>query len=51
MLFFLYLTGSFMMIAWVMFSSIGIVTARFFKGGWEGKTLGGIKVWFQVMGH
>lgn len=42
------LHGSFMMIAWVMFSSIGIVTARFFKGGWEGKTLGGIKVWFQI---
>lgn len=42
------LHGSFMMIAWVMFSSIGIVTARFFKGGWEGKTIGGIKVWFQI---
>ena len=40
--------GSFMMIAWVMFSSIGIITARFFKDGWEGKTIGGIKVWFQV---
>lgn len=40
-----------MMIAWVMFSSIGIVTARFFKGGWEGKTIGGIKVWFQVRMH
>ncbi|XP_061176336.1 putative ferric-chelate reductase 1 homolog [Saccostrea echinata] len=40
--------GSFMMIAWVMFSSIGIVTARFFKDGWEGKTLMGQKVWFQI---
>ncbi|XP_061176335.1 putative ferric-chelate reductase 1 [Saccostrea echinata] len=40
--------GSFMMIAWVMFSSIGIVTARFFKNGWEGKTLMGQKVWFQI---
>ncbi|XP_062594100.1 putative ferric-chelate reductase 1 homolog [Saccostrea cucullata] len=40
--------GSFMMIAWVMFSSIGIVTARFFKDGWEGKTLIGQKVWFQI---
>ncbi|XP_078329787.1 uncharacterized protein LOC111104417 isoform X1 [Crassostrea virginica] len=42
------LHGSFMMIAWVMFSSIGIITARFFKDGWEGKTIGGIKVWFQI---
>ncbi|XP_062595573.1 putative ferric-chelate reductase 1 [Saccostrea cucullata] len=40
--------GSFMIIAWVMFSSIGIVTARFFKNGWEGTTLMGQKVWFQI---
>lgn len=35
-----------MIIVWVMFFSIGIVIVRFFKGGWEGKILGGIKVWF-----
>ncbi|XP_048766031.2 putative ferric-chelate reductase 1 isoform X2 [Ostrea edulis] len=42
------LHGCFMMIAWVMFSSIGIVTARYFKDGWSGKTLVGQKVWFQI---
>ncbi|XP_039764896.1 putative ferric-chelate reductase 1 homolog isoform X1 [Pararge aegeria] len=40
------LHGSFMIIAWLGAASLGIVLARYFKKTWDGKTLGGVDIWF-----
>ncbi|XP_034826030.1 putative ferric-chelate reductase 1 homolog isoform X1 [Maniola hyperantus] len=40
------LHGSFMITAWLGAASLGIVLARYFKKTWEGKTLGGVDIWF-----
>ncbi|KAK3098085.1 hypothetical protein FSP39_015973 [Pinctada imbricata] len=40
--------GSLMIIAWIFFSSIGIVTARHYKAEWPDDSINKQKVWFQV---
>ncbi|XP_060069676.1 ferric-chelate reductase 1-like [Ylistrum balloti] len=40
--------GSLMVVAWVLFSSIGIFIARYLKPMWPNSTLLGQKVWFQI---
>uniref|UniRef100_S4PTB7 ascorbate ferrireductase (transmembrane) n=2 Tax=Pararge aegeria TaxID=116150 RepID=S4PTB7_9NEOP len=35
-----------MIIAWLGAASLGIVLARYFKKTWDGKTLGGVDIWF-----
>jgi hypothetical protein len=39
--------GSFMIVAWIGLTSIGIVMARYFKPAWQNKTICGQKVWFM----
>ena len=38
-----------MIIAWMVFSNIGVVIARHFKASWPNKTILDAKVWFQVI--
>ncbi|KAJ8315683.1 hypothetical protein KUTeg_007833 [Tegillarca granosa] len=38
----------FMILAWVLSSSIGIVIARYYKSEWPERTILGLKVWFQI---
>ncbi|XP_052778173.1 putative ferric-chelate reductase 1 [Mya arenaria] len=40
--------GCVMIFAWVMFTSIGILAARYYKSAWSDKTFFGLKIWFQV---
>ncbi|XP_069137762.1 ferric-chelate reductase 1-like isoform X2 [Argopecten irradians] len=40
--------GSLMVVAWVLFSSIGIFVARYLKPMWPNSTILGQKVWFQI---
>lgn len=40
------LHGSFMIVAWLGTSSIGIVLARYFRQTWVGRQLGGKDIWF-----
>ncbi|XP_021366826.1 ferric-chelate reductase 1-like [Mizuhopecten yessoensis] len=40
--------GSLMVVAWVLFSSIGIFVARYLKTMWPNSTVLGQKVWFQI---
>ncbi|XP_046567081.1 putative ferric-chelate reductase 1 isoform X2 [Haliotis rubra] len=40
--------GCLMSIAWLMFASIGLVIARYFKPMWPDKDIRGLKVWFQI---
>lgn len=42
------LHGLIMVLAWMVFSSVGMTIARFFKSEWSDKTILGQKVWFQV---
>ncbi|KAJ8314812.1 hypothetical protein KUTeg_006962 [Tegillarca granosa] len=37
-----------MLVAWMLFASIGIVTARYFKDMWPNSKLCGVKVWFTI---
>ena len=47
---FLFFTGILMIVAWMMFCSIGIVCPRFYKPAWpEDTQLCGQKVWFSVI--
>lgn len=41
--------GLIMVLAWMVFSSVGMTIARFFKSEWSDKTILGQKVWFQVL--
>lgn len=40
--------GSFMIVAWIGATSIGVFSARFFKKIWSGKQLFGKDIWFIV---
>jgi len=40
--------GVIMIIAWMVFSNIGVVIARHFKASWPNKTILDAKVWFQL---
>ena len=40
--------GCLMILAWVLFTGIGIIIARFYKNDWADKTFFGLKIWFQV---
>ena len=40
--------GCLMILAWVLFTGIGIIVARFYKNDWADKTFFGLKTWFQV---
>ncbi|XP_041357891.1 ferric-chelate reductase 1-like [Gigantopelta aegis] len=40
--------GCLMTIAWMLLTSIGIVTARYGKPLWPAHTLFGLKIWFQI---
>ena len=42
------LTGLIMVLAWMIFSSVGMTIARYFKSEWSDKTILGQKIWFQV---
>ena len=37
-----------MILAWLIFTSVGITTARYYKSVWADKTFLKLKVWFQV---
>jgi hypothetical protein len=37
-----------MVLTWMVFSSVGLVIARYFKSEWSDKTILGQKIWFQV---
>lgn len=41
--------GLIMVLAWMVFSSVGMTIARFFKSEWSDKIILGQKVWFQVL--
>ncbi|WAR24449.1 FRRS1-like protein [Mya arenaria] len=43
--------GCVMIFAWVMFTSIGILAARYYKSAWSDKTFFGLKIWFQILGE
>lgn len=43
------LAGLLMIAAWILFASIGVVLARYYKPMWADRKLLGEKVWFQVM--
>ncbi|KAL5016055.1 hypothetical protein ScPMuIL_005644 [Solemya velum] len=38
----------FMLLAWVFFTGVGIITARYYKSVWEYSTLLGLRIWFQI---
>ncbi|KAL4235511.1 DOMON domain-containing protein frrs1L [Mactra antiquata] len=40
--------GCLMIIAWVLFTGIGIVSARYYKNVWGDKTFLDLKIWFQI---
>jgi hypothetical protein len=40
------LHGSFMIVAWIGCSSIGVVFARYFKSSWKNRKIGGKDIWF-----
>ncbi|XP_061177108.1 putative ferric-chelate reductase 1 [Saccostrea echinata] len=40
--------GFIMVLAWMVFSSIGLIIARYFKSEWSERVILGQKVWFQV---
>ncbi|XP_045158958.1 putative ferric-chelate reductase 1 [Mercenaria mercenaria] len=40
--------GCLMIFAWVLFTGIGIVVARYYKSVWADKTFLKLKIWFQV---
>ncbi|CAC5379665.1 unnamed protein product [Mytilus coruscus] len=40
--------GCLMIIAWILFSSIGIILARYFKKHWSDSTWMKQKIWFQI---
>ena len=42
------LIGCLMILAWVLFTGIGIIAARFYKNVWADKTFLDLKIWFQV---
>ncbi|XP_048766049.1 putative ferric-chelate reductase 1 isoform X3 [Ostrea edulis] len=42
------LHGVLMVLTWMIFSSVGLVIARYFKSEWSDKTILGQKIWFQV---
>ncbi|XP_062595575.1 putative ferric-chelate reductase 1 homolog isoform X1 [Saccostrea cucullata] len=42
------LHGLVMVLAWMVFSSVGLVIARYFKSEWSERVILGQKVWFQV---
>ncbi|XP_061177112.1 putative ferric-chelate reductase 1 homolog [Saccostrea echinata] len=42
------LHGSLMIFAWIFLSSIGIITARYYKSESGDMMLGGVKVWFAI---
>nr|XP_022294310.1 LOW QUALITY PROTEIN: putative ferric-chelate reductase 1 [Crassostrea virginica] len=42
------LHGLIMVLAWMIFSSVGMTIARYFKSEWSDKTILGQKIWFQV---
>ncbi|XP_062595577.1 putative ferric-chelate reductase 1 [Saccostrea cucullata] len=42
------LHGLIMVLAWMVFSSVGLLIARYFKSQWSERTILGQKVWFQV---
>ena len=37
-----------MILAWLIFTGVGITTARYYKSVWADKTFLKLKVWFQV---
>lgn len=43
---FIKLHGSLMIVAWVLFVSVGILLARHYKNVWEATTICGVKPWF-----
>lgn len=43
-----FVTGCLMIFAWVLFTGIGIVVARYYKRVWADKTFLKLKIWFQV---
>lgn len=45
---FIKLHGSLMIVAWVLFVSVGILLARHYKNVWEATTICGVKPWFAV---
>jgi len=42
------IAGCIMIFAWVMFTGVGILAARYYKNAWADKTFLGLKIWFQV---
>ncbi|KAI2807574.1 DOMON domain-containing protein frrs1L [Blomia tropicalis] len=42
------LHASFMVLAWVGFVSIGIITARYFKPLWLSHSMFGVRIWFAI---
>lgn len=40
--------GCLMILAWVLFTGVGIVAARYYKNVWADKTFLKLKIWFQV---
>ncbi|XP_062587375.1 putative ferric-chelate reductase 1 homolog, partial [Saccostrea cucullata] len=42
------LHGSLMIFAWIFLSSIGIITARYYKSEWRDMMPCGVKVWFAI---
>ncbi|XP_061177011.1 putative ferric-chelate reductase 1 homolog [Saccostrea echinata] len=42
------LHGSLMIFAWIFLSSIGIITARYYKSEWKDMMPCGVKVWFAI---
>lgn len=40
--------GSLMTLAWILFASVGLFTARYMRVVWEPKQLLGTKAWFTV---